>query len=187
MISLDSRSHARLLWVGALLAPAIAVQAVRLVSNAELTSAQAAAPQPAQHAAPVAPPAPTLSPKQTKALAWVNDGVPKLAVRSPMQLPPRVEPKVDPDKPAHDPDKPATAPLAPQVVDDRPTNLKLTGMIGSNGKALAAISGKLRQVGDQVAPGWTIERIDSHNRVVVLKHTDGRRFEISPPTPSLER
>lgn len=187
MISLDSRSHARLLWIGALLAPAVAVQAVRLVASVELapagaTTVQAAAPAPALARQSV-----ELTPKQTKALGWLGEGVPKLATRSPMLMPPRPKAADQQPTPA-DLDRAPTTKAAPsEPVDDRPIHLKLSGMIGSDTKALAAISGKLRHVGDEVAPGWTIERIDSHHRVVTLKHTDGRHFEITPPTPSQER
>lgn len=186
MISLDSKSQAKLVWIGALLAPAIAVQGVRFLADAELSGAAAATPaQPAAQLI-VAPVATPLSPQQRAALDWLKQ-LPTVADRSPMEKPRMPLPEPTPDH-AGEPEAPARPRIEPPAPgDDRPHHLKLSGMIGSDSDALAAISGKLRRVGDEPAPGWIIQQIDSRNRVVVLKHADGRVFTISPPTPSIER
>jgi hypothetical protein len=189
MMSLDSRSHARLLWVGALLAPAIAVQAVRFVADAEIAPASAGVPAAAIPPIVLKPAEPPITARQKQALDWLSSRSNQLATRSPMFVPPSPEEEHSHAHAKSDPDHgpPAAQAAPPTVVDDRPTHLKLSGMVGSDKEALAAISGKLRRVGDELAPGWVVERIDSRHRVVVLKHTDGRTFQISPPTPSLER
>lgn len=189
MISLDSRTHAKLIFIGALFAPVIAVQGVRFLASSELSSASAqVTPAPAEIKLPPAVVKP-LSPKQSAALEWVRQA-PRVADRSPMEVPRTAAPeRTDPDQP-HGQATPVTGPVDARPVeppDDRPRHLKLTGMIGSDADALAAVSGKLRRVGDEPAPGWVIRQIDSRNRLVVLQHTDGRVFTISPPTPPLER
>lgn len=186
MISLDSKSQAKLIWIGALLAPAIAVQGVRFLADAELSGAAAATP--ASGAAPliIAPVATPLTPQQRTALDWLKT-LPTMADRSPMERPRIPVAEAAPPRNA-DPDTATPKRVDPPIPgDDRPLHLKLTGMIGSDSDALAAISGKLRRVGDEPAPGWVISQIDSRNRVVVLKHADSRTFTISPPTPSAER
>lgn len=183
MMSLDARSHSLLLVVGAVLAPTVAVQAVRFLADSELAPAAASAAPVDPNALPPAAPAKVLTPKQQAAIKWLKDTATKVATRSPLEQP--AKPKPANENPETVVNKEPELP--PEPPDDRPKHLKVSGMVGTDTGALAAISGRLCRVGDEPAEGWIIERIDAHNRTVVLKHADGRSFEITPPTPELKR
>lgn len=180
MMTLDAKTRWRLLFVATLAAPALTVQGVRLLADSELKAARAAAPAmtPAAPAEPPAPPETPLTARQSFALRWVVESAPKTPRRSPMER--REAAPVQPVR---------TAPTAPKPdpVDDRPTNLRLTGMLTRQTESLAAIDGELRRIGDTVAPGWQISAIDTRHRFVMLRHTDGREFRIDLPGAENER
>ena len=170
MIALDSRTRSRLMWVAAMLTPIASVQLLRVLSVTtaqQATAAPAAAPEPSQP--PPAPP--TLTARQRDAVRWLaTQGTQPLA-RSPMDRPdpPPVETHVAEVKAEPEP-----------MSDDTPRKLRVTGLIGDGKNALAAIDHKLRRVGDTVAPNWTVVRIDSRGRQVVIRHSDGRELTLEP-------
>lgn len=50
-------------------------------------------------------------------------------------------------------------------------------VLGSR-QALATINGKLRRIGDEIEPGWTLEAIDKARDEIVIASDDGRRVVI---------
>ncbi len=85
--------------------------------------------------------------------------------------PPTEAPETDPE--------PVAAPAAPTRL--APPEIVLRGVMRqADGTTRALIDGKLRAVGDQVAPGWTVERIDAPSRSITLTSTDGQTHTIGP-------
>lgn len=177
MISLDARMRQRLVWACTLASPVIGVQAVRVMSESELSAARGAVP--VQTSEPPTPEvaAPPLTPKQIAAMKWAVESAPKLVKRSPMERP--EPPPVVEVREAH-PKQPAGETVNTPI-DDRPTHLRLTGMLTRGSSSLAAIDGALRQVGDEVAPGWRIRAIDTKARAVTLAHADRRTHVLTLP------
>jgi hypothetical protein len=54
----------------------------------------------------------------------------------------------------------------------------LTAVLPSNSKSYAVINGKPRAVGDEIAKGWTLNKISGKDRYVIIKHTSGRRVRV---------
>lgn len=71
------------------------------------------------------------------------------------------------------PDEPSTGSKAAG-----PPELTVSSIMSSKGEPCAMINRKLRRLGDEVAPGWWIERIDSSTGVVVIAHAGGQRHEL---------
>lgn len=174
MRSLDSRAKASLTWLGVMLVPVFVVQSIRMLSGGDTSSAKASI---TPDTAPVIAPAKPMTPAQREAVLWVRENGFKPISRSPMD---RVLP---PSAPAIAQAEPEVAP-EPAVPDDTPRDLRVTGMIGDDSGALVAINHKLRRIGDEVAPGWTISAINSRNRLVTLAHADGRTLGLEPKPSS---
>ncbi|MFM9957168.1 MAG: hypothetical protein ACKVZJ_03765 [Phycisphaerales bacterium] len=62
-----------------------------------------------------------------------------------------------------------------------PPELTIRGVMRqADGSVRALIGGKLKGVGDEVAPGWTISAIDAGARSVTLTSSDGQTHTIAP-------
>ena len=175
MMPLDRERQRKLLWVGAVLSPLIAVQVARLLGPsgagpAAATAAHPAAADVAGEQALASAPAP-LTPAQQRALAFIQSLDEQPLGRSPMDGP---EPE-----PVSEPSAPIDAPKPPSF----PSELRVTAIIGDGGTAAAVIAGRLRRIGDEVAPGWRVETIDARGRRVVFTDSDGRVVTLEPPTP----
>ncbi|MCC6321485.1 MAG: type II secretion system protein [Phycisphaerales bacterium] len=96
-------------------------------------------------------------------------------IASPMREPaPRVETIPDPD--------PEPAPPEPEEISDAPT-LQITAIVQSRQGAVAAVGHRMLRIGDEVAPGWLITAIDASERVVRVRHADGRMAEYTTFNP----
>lgn len=174
MISIDSRTRGKLVWIATMCAPILAVQGVR--SLLDSGPAHAAAATAADLPLPAIP-VQAMSDRQRDALRWLMDRGAKPPTRSPMDRPdPAVLATQDPGA------APVALPAPP--TDDRPRNVRVSSIIGDGQSALAAINNRVRRVGEQLAPDWTIVRIDSRARAVVLRHADGREVRFEPETPA---
>jgi hypothetical protein len=189
MFNLDSRTKSKLVWVATLLAPVLAVQAVRATFGVSTTPTTASAapigPQPSAPATPAADPEKALTPTQAKARGWLLSRTHTLQTRSPMDRPdPAPIAEVAP-KPADA--SPTPAPVIP--IDDMPVALSLSAMIGSNGSGqpLTLINHKVYRVGEAVTPHWRVASIDTKKRIVTLVGPDNRTIELRQPSPSVER
>ena len=171
MIALDTRTRSKLAWVAAMLTPIVAVQLVRLVT-ASMPQQATAAPVQEAEPAPAAPPLPPLTNRQREAIRWLGSQSVQTANRSPMD-------RMEPQKIEIPPPEPKPIEQAAPA-DNSPPDLRLTGLIGDGKNALASIDHKLRRLGDTVAPGWKVVKIDSRNRQVVVRHTDGRELTLEP-------
>jgi hypothetical protein len=182
--SLDSRTQTKLLWVGVLLSPVIAVQGVRLLLSDGIAPAVAETTASVDTTVP-ATVAKGPSPKQKLAMEWIEKSSPKVPKRSPFEVMGNAHLGAN-TGPASGNNaqlqgaavEPAEPPPPP---DDRPHHLRVSGIIGDASGTLAAIDGKLRRMGDVVAPSWTVSVIDARHRLIVLKHDDGRLFDVSLP------
>lgn len=54
----------------------------------------------------------------------------------------------------------------------------LTAVLPSTNKSYAVINGKPKAVGDEIAKGWTLNKISGKERYVIIKHTSGRRLRV---------
>lgn len=70
----------------------------------------------------------------------------------------------------------ASASAAP--VDPGPA-ISVNSIMAGRGGAMATVNGKLRRVGDEVAPGWKITAIDAGAGTVTVRHADGREIVAS--------
>lgn len=70
----------------------------------------------------------------------------------------------------------ASAAAAP--VDPGPA-ISVNSIMAGRGGAMATVNGKLRRVGDEVAPGWKITAIDAGAGTVTVLHADGREIVAS--------
>lgn len=176
MMQFDPERKRKLLWVGVVLAPLLAVQLARLLEPTGTGPGHAHAADPASldggdAVTGEAAPAP-LSPAQQRALAFIAD-MPAQPVPSPMDGP-------DPEP------IPVTAPAAPVEAPKPasfPESLKVTAIIGDGDTAAALIAHRLRRAGDEVAPGWRVDRIDPRGRQVWFTDGDGHTVTLAPPTP----
>jgi len=71
------------------------------------------------------------------------------------------------------PTEATSAPAAP--VDPGPA-ISVNSIMAGRGGAMATVNGKLRRVGDEVAPGWKITAIDAGAGTVTVRHADGREI-----------
>lgn len=81
-------------------------------------------------------------------------------------------------------------PLDPAIPDepltDRTANapdIRISAIMARRDGAIAVIDARIRPVGSQVAPGWTLDSIDEPNRTLVIRHRSGRRVELTLSTP----
>lgn len=182
MLSLDDRGRRKLIWIGALIAPTLAVQLVRLASDGGPAAAPAAVPGGPESSEGQAPAAKTrpLTTTQREAIAYLASHALPESIKSPMDSPDpqpvattQAEPVIQ---------TPATAPAETGGPEPVPA-LRVHAIVGTRSEALASINHRLHRVGDEVAPGWRITAIDPRDRVVRLTHSDGRTAVFSPATP----
>lgn len=177
MMPLDRERTRKLLWVGAVLSPLLAVQAARLLAPSGAGPSVAAAADPTWHPATAdvaGTPAPApLSPAQQRALAFIRSLGDQPAGRSPMDGP---EPEAALITESN-------APVEASKPPSFPSDLRVTAIIGDGETAAAVIASRLRRVGDDIAPGWRVEAIDARGRRVVFTDSDGRVVTLEPPTP----
>ncbi len=153
--------------------PLILVMAVRTFFTPAPSDASPAGAAPTPPAAPAAAPAPVkLDPQQQKAAEWVASLASVKGLTSPLDHPtaappPRPEPKID-NEPTPEP-APAVDPLA---------GLKLSGILGNDDGGLAAISGKIYRVGDQVRPGLKLKGIDAKTNTVIFTLDNGSEIKL---------
>lgn len=172
---LSPRSRRRLLSAGAMVAPVLALQAVHWFTGQ-------AGPQTTMASSAVTPAAPKqtdqpeVDPKAIKAereaLAWLAARGPARTAGSPMLRPP-AEPVPEPiiEEP----------PPAPEVasVPASVRKLALTGVMRGRSGELAVISGRVLEVGAEVATGWRIGAIDARAMTVRLDGPAGLTLTLS--------
>ena len=80
----------------------------------------------------------------------------------------------------------STAPIEPSAPEVRKVesvpatpHFEVTAVVVSSRQSLATINGKLRRIGDEVAPGWRLAQIDKVKGVLMITGDDGRHVEIS--------
>lgn len=182
MLNLDSRSKSKMLWIGTLLVPAIAVQVVRfMLGDSGPSAASAATPDPAA-VAPVVAATPEqakpLSPAQAKAVAWLRSRPQTLGLRSPMDFAddmPPAEPEEEPT-PALAISPTAATPIPTRV----PGALAITAiMSGGVDGAVVSINHKLYRIGDEIVPNWRILAIDARERTVTVQGPEGQSLLLS--------
>lgn len=185
MLNLDQRTKNKAAFIAAAFAPLIAVQAVRYLVLGDAAPASAGA---AVHAGMLPPPAmpdgpKSLTPAQVKAAQWLTSRPVALNLRSPMDKP---DPVAAAPEPITATTPSITTPEPQPVADDTPRHLVLTGILGGGGessRSLVSISHRIYRVGEEVVPGWRIGSIDGKKRTVTLTQSDGRTFELTPPSP----
>lgn len=124
---------------------------------------------PAEPAPVIADPKPTPAQQaaQAHAALLLTHATPQSPFRptpAPVEAPAPVQPE---------PVAPAPAPPPPPEIIVRSI------MRQGDGSARALIAGKLRAVGDEAAPGWTITAIDTAARSITITSADGRSETIS--------
>lgn len=168
----------RLMLLGALCAPVLLVQAARLATGAGTAAGPAHASAAATFAPPEALPARPLTPQQAGALAFIRDTAAKAAIieGGPMDRAPDAAPTPAATTPtvtvAPAPTPRATAPAGPKA----PAVVLTAIVTGRN--PLAVINGGIFKVGDEVAAGWRIERIDANDLTVILAGPQGASFTV---------
>ncbi|HVU63954.1 MAG TPA: hypothetical protein VHC70_08250 [Phycisphaerales bacterium] len=179
MLNLDSRSKSKLLWIGTLLTPAIAVQIVRFMIGggpADASAATTPAPLPITAAAPEN--ARPLSTAQAKAVGWLLSRKQTLGLRSPMDYPDALpEPSAEPP-PQERPAPPVATASGPSRA---PGSLTITALMsgGSPDDSIVSINHKLYHVGDEIVPHWKILGIDVPSRTVTISGPEGQSIELS--------
>jgi hypothetical protein len=189
---------ARLLRAGALLAPIILLQAVRLTVGGGGPEASSAAPlfDGPGGDLPVAPAQQTrvtpLTPQQKAAVEFLiaarQDGslmslaispfpAPKpkiVAVQPPPQLP--QEPAIE------QPEIPA-GPMGPHLpeIPQAIQQANLTSLLRAGSGEFAVINGKPHRIGDFVIEGWRVIEIKVNDRAVLLEGPHGELVELSAP------
>jgi hypothetical protein len=187
MLNLDSRARRKLAFLGVLLTPVLAVQGVRVffVSSAGPASASAATAQPSTTPALIAPtpaaPVPVKEPStpQKAAMTYLESLVLAPDLRSPFDRPDPVSTLTI----APAAETPAPTPAAPTA--EPVPRMTVSGIIASAGSGIVSINHHLYRVGDEIAKGWTVTRIDAKQRMVRITHADGRQIELTPDTPKL--
>ena len=155
----------------AILAPLVIAAAIRVVEPAPLPGpSSASAEQDAEARAASAGRKIKITPEQTAAaehIASLDAGAP---VRNLFFYPRAGEQRID---------------VAPDPVanpyDVAPT-FEITSIMKTRSGPVALINGRLRRVGDEVAPGWTVQSINDLTRSVTLTGPDQRTQTIVMPT-----
>lgn|GEM_PF-3405691 len=169
-----------MLSAGALVAPVVAVQGVRLLlGTGGPTQVSAATGQVSAPAAPVAVPAAqeTLTPKQLALAAWLQQQRDVVVKHSPLARPlPPALPTQSPAMtvvPAPNVEQPVEAATA--QIPEAIRALKLSGLARSTttGAARAIINGRAVPVGERVVAGWVLTEIDIEARRLTLRGPDG--------------
>ena len=174
MMRVDSRTRAKLCLIAVLLSPALVVQATRLLSNSTIATASALP-------ASTPPPAATrgahpLTQQQVAAADWLLTHFGKELMQTPMERP---EPNLHPTTAVNT--QTTLTPPSPENIDLEPKHLKLTAMVGEGSSALAVLNHRLRRIGDDVAPGWKLTKVNSRLRSITITAEDGRTIELAQP------
>jgi hypothetical protein len=181
------------LMAGALLAPVLLVQVVRLVvGSTGPTTAAAVTPgaatllpgMMAQPTDPIAAATPRLDVQQRKAVEWLKEArAAQRVVNSPFPVV-----TVKPAAPITVTESAAPVqvevPLPPEI-----KSLTLTSVLRASSGRYATLRGKVVTTGDEVIPGWNITDIDVEKRVVTVEGPGGRTVYVSqdvaaPAAPS---
>lgn len=174
---MNNKRRLQLGQTASIAAPVLLILGMRSLFSAGPADANAAAAPDGQSAAAPAPgalvvaqPPAALSHEQQHAMDWrasLNFDVPLV---SPMDA--RIE--VD----FH----PVPAPVTPEPVVAEVVNpldgLTLTATMGNQNAALAAISGRVYRIGEQVRPGWRLSSVDVRMGRIILTADDGQTAEL---------
>lgn len=154
--------------LSAFLAPVLVVQLAPMIAKPapRMASAGETDPMAGMHH-PFVPPKPT--PQQTAALEHA-----KLVLAAPID-----------DTPFHF--APPTAVITEsgetESMPANPTDYRLTSITGSGRTVLAIVNGKVRRVGDQLAPGVVLESIDADSRTITIRDENGSPISLSLADP----
>lgn len=181
MIAINPKGRERLIWTAALLAPLVAVQAVRFFEVDTVRTAAAAGTNemPVQAVLP----APKPSPVQQRAMDWLRaldfSKITDPFASTVVTKAPTNEIHIQPIAEA-EPEPP------PEQREPIPT-LELTGVMDGRRGPLASINRKIWRLGDEVVAGWTLEAVDARRKVVTVRSTLGNALELTvknvPQTP----
>lgn len=173
MIPINRKAGDRLLWVGAMIAPILAVQVARMFEAEPVRSASA---DQVAISAPAARPMQKPTTAQQRALEWIagqdlsrlsNPFVPAKPANSPVVAQPAPIEMVEPELEGRSP----------------PPPMELTGVMDGQRGPLASINRKIFRLGDEVVPGWTLESVDARQKVVVVRSTQGNMLELTIKPP----
>jgi hypothetical protein len=174
-MNLRSIAPQNLIAAGALIAPIVIVQGVRMLFGSGPSDAHAAVttvePVPAVAPAPTeVDPRRTLTPAQKAAAAELAEHRTRITVfTSPFNhLAPKATVIQNDQIVAHTPDN-----AKPVVIPAEIQNLSLGSTMRNSNGAFAVIAGRVRSVGDEVVPGWKITEIDPTERSVTLTSNEG--------------
>lgn len=153
--------------LGALCAPVLLVQAARLVTGAGTAASPSSAVAATAVPMPEAPRTKPLSPQQADALKFIRASAAKAAIieDGPMDRAPDAQPEPTTTAALALPSTPPARPVTP-AHPKAPTVVLTAIVTGRN--PLAVINGGIFKVGDEIAPGWRIQRIDANNLTVTL-------------------
>lgn len=176
MNTINAKGKERLLWTGALLAPLLAVQVARLFEFETVRSAAASGV--VETPTVVVRPEPTIGSAQRLALAWlekqdysrVADPFVSSAKTQAEGNEIRIQPMAE------------VLPEPPVEVREPIPSMELTGVMDGRRGPLASINRKIWRLGDEVAPGWTLESVDARRKVVTVRSTLGNALELTVKT-----
>ncbi len=176
----DPSTRRRMIQIGALVTPVVVVQVARVMLGAGPAVAPAATDAGAQGMnspemiAALDDPSIQTTDAQQAARQWCASLDFDAMILSPLDHPDPVgdegpvEPGVDPID------------LGPESAP----RLVLTAVVAGSNGAVAFIEGRVFRVGDEVAPGWSVESIDARSRRVVIVGEGDAEIVL---TPDLER
>ena len=159
--------------IGAVALPLAFFGAARWVLDAGPAVAPGASPVSISPAIEPAPPRePTL--EQRRAAQWARGQNATRTLRSPMT---RGVPAVpDPEPAPIQIPEPEPTPPPP----DPAALFTVTSLLEAGAKQLATINGVTYAPGDELAPGYRLERVHGHRRVAVISCPDGSTVELRP-------
>ncbi len=177
-------SSSRLMTAGALIAPILVVQLVRVGlgpgAGPAMSAAAVGTPDQSTDAAqkPIAP----LTAQDRTLATWIAKLQRPDAIKSPMEFIPAPESVAAAEEPVAVPrveisQGDNTIPAATRV----PVDLTLGAIMGSSESALAMIGGKVRRVGDTIYPGWTITSINPREQTVTITGPEDAVINLSNP------
>ncbi|MBX9737471.1 MAG: hypothetical protein K2X32_11150 [Phycisphaerales bacterium] len=180
-------SSPRLMTAGALIAPILVVQLVRIGfgpgAGPAMSTAAVGMPDASVQSTEAAqkPSAPLTAQDRTVA-AWIAKLQRPDAIKSPMEFIPAPESVAATQEPVEVPrvqisQGDTTIPVAMRV----PVDLTLGAIMGSSDSALALIGGKVRRVGDTIYPGWTITSINPREQTVTITGPEDAVINLSSP------
>ena len=179
-MNLQSIKPQNLIAAVALIAPIALVQTVRLVfgGGPEQASAMSTGNTPTPPTGPGAPagaPTPVVTPKQKAAIDHLKALRSEITIYSspfnhlvPQATTVQSVPTVQPSQ-----DNPDAPPVRPAELPPEVRSLSLGALMVNENGPLAVVSGRVRVVGEVVAPGWTVTAIDTEARRVTITSDDG--------------